>query len=170
MAIAAAGQGEMPPFTQNSLLETLHLDGEEPDGRTLIDRLTNDEINSTTLRTITPLSDAADELLDLANKHETNGAQEVVAKALGGVITKQLTREGDICPDAKYMARTCTRDDIVPPEVRASLERNFRNPLDGLTDDEIIAAVGALLRMHGDPATMPREVYILLPFDDDGEV
>jgi hypothetical protein len=164
MAIAAAEHGEMPPFTQDGLLETLHLDGEEPDGRTIIDRLVGDERNSTTLRPIRPLNTAATGLIDLANRYETNDAQEAIARAIGGVLTKQITREGDICPGAKRLTLACTRDDIVSPEVRASLEVPSWRPLGELTDDELMDAIAQLFtaREVGEPGG---RVWIWVPRD-----
>jgi hypothetical protein len=149
-AFAAAEDGHMPSFTAASLLCELGLDGERPDGLTLIDRFTGNNHSVSTFRTIVPLMFYADGLIQATNEYRANPAQEAIAHALGAVVSRQVTREGDICPGAKVMALNSTREDIIPPEVRAALggpERDTPGERGETALEERI--IGELLRRSG---------------------
>lgn len=123
-AITAAETGQMPSFTPESLLATLELDGEEPDQKTLMERFTGGEIGFRTLREIPQLIANAKRLILKTNERTANTAQEAIAYALGGIVTAQVVREGDICPGARDIAEQSTREDIIPTEVKARIVHN----------------------------------------------
>lgn len=117
-AIVAAEAGQMPRMTSDMLLQRLELTGEEPDKKTLIQRFMNGVPTFSTLRAIPPLIDGAYRLIDATNKRTANEAEEHVTHMIGDVITKQIEREGDICPGARRIAMASTRDDIISPTVK----------------------------------------------------
>lgn len=97
-ALQAASQGNMPGFTTEALLTTLHLDRDEPDGLSLMERLAGEQPNFHTMRQIPKLWMGASYLIQSTNEHTANEAQEAVAATLGKVVARQVVREGDICP------------------------------------------------------------------------
>jgi len=124
--LAAKNKGAMPPFTEAALLEALHLEGDEPDGLTLMERFMGQPkslaVDITRLLLVMPfLVTRADRLILSVNEGSANQAQEALALMLGAVVSKQILREGDICSTARLMVLDCKRDDIIAPEVRALL-------------------------------------------------
>ncbi len=116
------GEGDMPPFSADELLKALGLDDDTPDGRTMGDRLTGTKDRSFgVLRGLFLFGRQANRLVSAVNEGTANPAQEALAKALGAAVTAHITREGDVCRRVGTMAADCTRDDLVPPDVRANL-------------------------------------------------
>ena len=123
---AARIKGEMPPFTEEALLQALQLDGDEPDGLTLMDRLTAEPQSLVVgvvrlVRDVPRLIANVKALLYAVNADSANDAQEAIAHMLGQMVTRQVLREEDICPLAQAMAMACKREDIISEEVKAKL-------------------------------------------------
>jgi|GEM_PF-2814577 len=135
-AALAAEQGQMPILTSEALLASLHLDGEEPDQKTLMERFTGDEMNFRTMREIPRLMANAKKLVLQTNERTANEAQETLAHAIGDVITTQINREGDICPGARDIAMSSTREDIVPAHVKAKIEQSEQETLEDIEAEE----------------------------------
>lgn len=120
-AIERAGRGENPGIDTEQMLTMLGLATDEPDGRNLLERFTDDRTSlSNTFRGVRLLL-AAKRLINTTNEYGANPAQEAIAASLGAVVTRQITREEEICGAARDVALTSTRDDIISPEIRASL-------------------------------------------------
>jgi hypothetical protein len=120
-ALVAAQNGDRPTFTQDSLLHSLRLDGENPDGLALVDRLSGGKKGFTVMRAVVSVIKPTIDLLRATNEHTANPAQEELALALGAVVTRQVRREGDVCPGASMMAQSSTREDIIPIDVKLRL-------------------------------------------------
>jgi hypothetical protein len=121
-ALGAAEKGTMPPFTPDSFVESLGLEGDDPDGKVLAERFAGGAwLSIGVLRSLVFLKKRVQTLIAATNEYVANPAQEAVAQSLGAVVTRQLTREGDVCPFAMGMALASTRSDLIPEEVRQSL-------------------------------------------------
>jgi hypothetical protein len=60
-------------------------------------------------------------LAKATNEGTANPAQEKVAQALGAVVSGQVEREGHVCNLVFSLAMTSTREDIIPPELKAQI-------------------------------------------------
>jgi len=125
--VLATARGTMPTFDGPQLAERLHLTDDERDGLTLFDRFAGSSPSGTELvgnvsRALVALLRGSRYLILATNRHEANPAEEAIAQALGHVVTQQILREGDVCPRARDLALNCTRDDIIPAEVRTRLQ------------------------------------------------
>jgi hypothetical protein len=120
-ALKDARDGEMPPFTPESLVSTLGLEGEKPDDLALMDRFVGDGVSPVrligTLRAFIGIKKPLRKLIEATNEHTANPAQEAIAQALGAVVTRQVEREGNWCTLVSEIAESSTREDIVPPEI-----------------------------------------------------
>ena len=114
-AVQQAAHGEGASFSAEVLLGELGLAGDDPDGFTLLDRLTAGNREVHTMRGAVTLLHNAAMLFRLTNERAANSAQEDIARALGWVLTRQVMREGNICPAAQALVEDCRRDDIIPP-------------------------------------------------------
>jgi len=121
VALQVAEFGVMPSFGSDDLLGALHLDGDEPDGLTLATRFRGDDPDAGAGGWFTLFSLGTRRLIHDTNEGVANPAQEEIAQMLGAVVTRQVTREGDVCGDARLMVFLCDRDDTIAPEVRAAL-------------------------------------------------
>jgi len=67
------------------------------------------------------LARGAVQLTQRTNEHTANPAEEFMARLLGNIVTRQVIREGDICPGAEMLALVSTRKDLISDDVRARL-------------------------------------------------
>ena len=149
-AVNAAAAGTHPPFNALSFVDQLGLAGPEPDGLTVIQRLAGDEpLSPASLRAIVGVARVTQALLHRANRRETNSAQEIIAGCIGYAVTRQVMREGDICPAARDIVDACTRDDIIPPDIRARLATSKLQDRP-LTDADMEAAEAFLATLDDD--------------------
>lgn len=122
-ALDAARTGEMPPFTPESLVLSLELEGKEPDGMDLMGRFIGEADEMSALRGYLFIRPKLIELSELTNEGAANPAQEAIAQALGAVVSRQIDREGKSnCPLANHLAKISTREDLIPAKIRAMLE------------------------------------------------
>lgn len=128
---AAKNKGVMPPFTETELLIALHLEGDVPDDLTLGERFTGYPKSlvvdiTRQLLDMPFLVSRIDALVASVNSNSANEAQEALARMLGKVVDRQITREGDICSIAQEMLLLCKRDDIIRPELKAQLSPKIK--------------------------------------------
>lgn len=123
-ALLAAKDNVMPPFSVDSFLQSMHLEGDMPDERTLGERLYGEQpMDVPMLRATLFLKRQIKGLIRSTNECQANPAQEEIARCLGMAVTRQLTREKHVCPDARSMALDSTRSDLIPYEVKQQLQR-----------------------------------------------
>ncbi len=121
-------KGEMPIYGIPELLPAMHLEGENPDGLTLVERLRNPEGLTGKItfgkKVIKVLSGTVN-VLDRITEGKSTGSDEELAKILSGVATAQIRREGNICPGAMDMAwqLLTVRPDYLPDDVKATIAR-----------------------------------------------
>lgn len=120
--LLAAEAGAMPGLTAEAMLAKLGLDGEVPDGLAIMDRLAGGDRDTATFRSVITLTRQVHDLIFATNTYQANEAQEAWAGLFGAFISTQIRREGDICPGAREIALSSTRDDIISPEIRAMLD------------------------------------------------
>ena len=128
-AMAAADRGEAFALTAEQALAAMHLDGDEPDGATLMERLVYADVTEaaytspdvSALRTALGVQYGVRSLIELTNDRTANEQQEGLAQILGAAVGRQVNREGDICPRARELVLSSTRDDIISPEVREAV-------------------------------------------------
>lgn len=117
-AMHDARQGQMPTFTPAELLTNLRF-GEEPTDLPFLDRFAGN--GSRVSREILVLQGYVAELIELANAHEANEAQEALAHmVMGDALAAQIESGGEICLAARSLILVIERDDIIPLEVRLS--------------------------------------------------
>ena len=132
-ALNDAQQGVMPGFTAESLVCRLGLEGDEPDNLGIMERFRGGDGDRRSLRPIARLIFGIDHLIQATNERTANPAQESIAGALGCVVTRQIRREGDICPGARQMALASTREDIIPIDVKERLSEDHEDEVLGVT-------------------------------------
>lgn len=120
-ALQDAQQGLLPPFTTETFLARLGLKSDQKDNRTLLGRLTDSRFSIGAFRAVIRVTDATEELINLANARETNPAQEVLMRIMGAAACRQLEREGDICSTVSELVKHSERDDIIPFAVRQAV-------------------------------------------------
>jgi hypothetical protein len=122
-ALNEAESGQMPAFTTESLLRILKLDSDRRDGLVMIDRLIGERGRPpiSALKAVVNIMRSTQLLIAETNGYRANPAQEAIAHSLGAVVTKQVTREGNLCPVALRIAMESQRDDIIPDYVRRGL-------------------------------------------------
>src|SRR5258706_3239386 len=82
---------------RSKLLTSLHLDGPDPDGVTLMNRLTaSEDPTKREAATLSRIDREVYELIYNASKDRTNEMQERLGRDLAAVAERQSVREGDI--------------------------------------------------------------------------
>jgi Arc/MetJ family transcription regulator len=125
--LRAADRDELPPdFSVDPLLQTLELDGDKPDGKSLHSRLTGGYNNPLTAMNMGTLMGALDQLVEKTNHHTASGSQERAVSALAQVIGRHVEREGfregdNLCVQAVDTIGTSRRKDLVPDALKRTL-------------------------------------------------
>jgi hypothetical protein len=118
VAFKAVKRGKMPPIETGSLLQSMHLDGEEPDGLEFMDRLDGGQANLTDMRRSISLIFWARRLMKETNARTATPEQEALASLLGTVASRHLVREEDGCGVVTSLAIESLRPDIIDPEAK----------------------------------------------------
>ncbi len=120
-ALKRAKAGQNCGLTQENLLGMLHLSGDQPDQRTLMDRF----VGTSPFDVLNPLrqmavSRTAFGVINLLRRYTdgfTTPQENELAGMLATAAIKQFNREGDICPLGTYLL-TNAPDNLVPEEVK----------------------------------------------------
>jgi hypothetical protein len=122
MDLTRVSQGLPPENSYEDTLRMLNLHSDEPDGKTLYERL---YASGTILGSITnfnPTRDSLHLLYGMIDKVTTTGLNEyedTMLVRVANIATRQFQREGDMCPTTSQITTDIfkVRPDLVPPEV-----------------------------------------------------
>lgn len=146
--LSRASRGEPLQISAGDWLERFGLDGDEPDGLTLVDRLTEGRnifgVAKIVLKDVKPTFMGMLGLIDKLSANKTNDQEEQLAENLTQIAVKQITREGDICPGANSLAVTTfmVRPDFFPLTMQDEMMSRTRKFIDELNVETSLRGFG----------------------------
>ncbi|MBN2015614.1 hypothetical protein JW766_02170 [Candidatus Dojkabacteria bacterium] len=111
-----------PSCTASELLEALHLNGDEPDGLSLAQRLLGEDPNRDDLETVIILKGAVEYLTFILSERIASPYEEAVGRNLAAVLDRIVEREGNLCSLAMDLARAIS---IYRPDLLAQGTQEF---------------------------------------------
>ena len=98
--LLAVERGEWPEHNVQQYLTGMQLDGDQPDEKTLMERVIVGGNIFSQLRTIHIVTERLEELITAIENNELTEPQDAMARILAAIADKQLVREGGACPMA----------------------------------------------------------------------
>lgn len=145
--MARARQGENLQISGGQWLELFHLEGDEPDSKTMMDRLTEGRHLlgkwRYVVKEVAPVFDQMTKVVRRLSVDQITPQEEELAQNFATVASRQMLREGDICPGASFLATMTylARPRYFPKELHPVLNRKVVDLVIESVSEVVVVAI-----------------------------